>query len=60
MLFDVVNAHLSAKGIKIGTGSIMDATIIAAPSSTKTKDGKQDPEMHQNLVSRPNCSPAKI
>jgi IS5 family transposase len=46
-LFDAVNAHLSAKGIKVGTGSIMDATIIAAPSSTKNEDGKRDPEMHQ-------------
>ena len=47
MLFEAVNAHLSAKGIKVGTGSIMDATIIAAPSSTKNEDGKRDPEMHQ-------------
>jgi IS5 family transposase len=46
-LFDAVNAHLSAKGIKVGTGSIMDATIIAAASSTKNEDGKRDPEMHQ-------------
>jgi len=29
------------------TGTVMDATIIAAPSSTKNKDGKRDPEMHQ-------------
>lgn len=28
-------------------GSIVDATIIAAPSSTKNKEGKRDPEMHQ-------------
>ena len=47
ILFEAVNAHLSAKGIKVGTGSIMDATIIAAPSSTKNEDGKRDPEMHQ-------------
>ena len=46
-LFAVVNKHLSAKGIKVGTGTIMDATIIAAPSSTKNADGKRDPEMHQ-------------
>jgi len=46
-LFDAVNADLSTKGIKVGTGSIMDATIIAAPSSTKNEDGKRDPEMHQ-------------
>jgi IS5 family transposase len=47
VLFEAVTAHLSAKGIKVGTGSIMDATIIAAPSSTKNEDGKRDPEMHQ-------------
>ena len=46
-LFAAVNKHLSAKGIKVGTGSIMDATIIAAPSSTKNEEGKRDPEMHQ-------------
>lgn len=46
-LFAAVNKHLSAKGIKVGTGTIMDATIIAAPSSTKNRDGKRDPEMHQ-------------
>ena len=46
-LFAAVNKHLSAKGIKVGTGTIMDATIIAAPSSTKNQDGKRDPEMHQ-------------
>jgi IS5 family transposase len=28
-------------------GTIVDATLIAAPSSTKHKDGKRDPEMHQ-------------
>ena len=46
-LFAVVNKHLCARGIKVGTGTIMDATIIAAPSSTKNEDGKRDPEMHQ-------------
>lgn len=29
------------------TGTVVDATLIAAPSSTKNKDGKRDPEMHQ-------------
>ncbi len=40
-------AHLEAKGLKIATGTIVDATIIAAPSSTKNKDKARDPEMHQ-------------
>jgi IS5 family transposase len=46
-LFATMNAHLAAKGIKVGTGTIMDATIIAAPSSTKNEGGQRDPEMHQ-------------
>ena len=46
-LFAVVNKHLCARGIKVGSGTIMDATIIAAPSSTKNEDRKRDPEMHQ-------------
>jgi IS5 family transposase len=46
-LFAAVNRHLAAKGIKVGTGSIMDASIIAAPSSTKNEEKKRDPEMHQ-------------
>jgi IS5 family transposase len=42
-----VNGYLARHGLKIGTGTIVDATIIHAPSSTKNKDGKRDPEMHQ-------------
>jgi transposase, IS5 family len=42
-----VNAHLATKGVKIGTGTIVDATIIAAPPSTKNADGTRDPDMHQ-------------
>ena len=33
--------------MKVGTGTIVDATIIGAPSSTKNKDKKRDPQMHQ-------------
>jgi len=47
MMLDAVNVHLEAKGIKIQTGTIVDATIIHAPSSTKNEAGKRDPEMHQ-------------
>ena len=43
----VVNAHLSNKGLMLKRGSIVDATIIAAPSSTKNAEGERDPEMHQ-------------
>ena len=46
-LLKAVNEHLQRSGIKIANGTIVDATIIGAPSSTKNKDGKRDPEMHQ-------------
>src|SRR5208282_5792211 len=42
-----VNLYLESKGIRISTGTIVDATIIHAPSSTKNSSGKRDPEMHQ-------------
>ena len=42
-----VNAHLSRKGLLLKKGSIVDATIIPAPSSTKNAEGERDPEMHQ-------------
>jgi transposase, IS5 family len=47
VLLKAVNEHLQRNGIKISNGTIVDATIIGAPSSTKNKDGKRDPEMHQ-------------
>jgi transposase, IS5 family len=46
-LFAAVNAHLQAQGLKIATGTIVDATIINAPSSTKNQEGERDPEMKQ-------------
>lgn len=46
-IFERVNAHLSRKGQSLRAGTIVDATIIAAPSSTKNKDGQRDPAMHQ-------------
>ncbi len=42
-----VNAYLARKGLLLKRGSIVDATIIAAPSSTKNVEGERDPEMHQ-------------
>lgn len=47
MLLRAVNEHLHRSGIRIAKGTIVDATIIGAPSSTKNQDGKRDPEMHQ-------------
>jgi IS5 family transposase len=46
-MLDEVNRHLADKGIRITTGTIVDATIIHAPSSTKNSSGERDPEMHQ-------------
>ena len=46
-LLKAVNEYLRTNGIKIANGTIVDATIINAPSSTKNQDGKRDPEMHQ-------------
>jgi IS5 family transposase len=46
-LFVLITQYLQENGIKISTGTIVDATIIDAPSSTKNREGKRDPEMHQ-------------
>jgi len=43
----VINGYLQEKGLSLRQGTIVDATIIHAPSSTKNKEGKRDPEMHQ-------------
>lgn len=46
-LFAQVGQELQARGFKLNTGTIVDATIIGAPSSTKNADKARDPEMHQ-------------
>lgn len=46
-MFAAVNATLGAKGLMLKKGSVVDATLIAAPSSTKNNSGTRDPEMHQ-------------
>jgi IS5 family transposase len=46
-MLEAVNHYLEDRGMRIGTGTIVDATIIHAPSSTKNASGKRDPEMHQ-------------
>jgi transposase, IS5 family len=46
-----VNAVLASKGLLLKTGTIVDATLIAAPSSTKNSTGERDPEMHQTQKS---------
>ena len=47
-IFDEINGHLAGKGLLMREGTIVDATLIAAPPSTKNKDGERDPEMHQS------------
>src|SRR5207244_9510994 len=42
-----VNLHLQAQGVRITTGTIVDATILHAPTSTKNREQQRDPEMHQ-------------
>jgi IS5 family transposase len=46
-LFEQVGRHLQAQGLKVSSGTIVDATIISAPSSTKNQSGERDPEMRQ-------------
>lgn len=47
-IFSVINAHLAEQGLFMRAGTIVDATLIAAPPSTKNRDGKRDDEMHQS------------
>ncbi|MES7798443.1 IS5 family transposase, partial [Cutibacterium acnes] len=46
-IFEAINAHLAKRGLLMRQGTIVDATLIAAPSSTKNSTGERDPEMHQ-------------
>lgn len=46
-LFAAINADLTARGLLLREGTLVDATLIAAPSSTKNQEKKRDPEMHQ-------------
>lgn len=47
VLFDDINAHLAEKGLLLREGTMVDASIIAAPPSTKNENKARDPEMHQ-------------
>jgi IS5 family transposase len=46
-IFETVKTHLKANGMAMKQGTIIDATMIAAPISTENKKGERDPEMHQ-------------
>jgi IS5 family transposase len=52
-IFDTVKAHLKARGMSMKQGTIIDATLIAAPSSTKNKARERDPEVHQTKRGQP-------
>lgn len=47
-IFNAINAHLAEKGLFLREGTIVDATLIAAPPSTKNQAGERDPDMHQS------------
>ena len=47
-MFELVNERLRAQGLLLKAGTVVDATLIAAPSSTKNAGGQRDPEMHQS------------
>lgn len=46
-IFDAINAHLEAQNLLLREGTMVDATIIAAPPSTKNRNKARDPDMHQ-------------
>lgn len=45
-LFELINEYLAENGMKVAGGTIVDATIISAPTSTKNREQARDPEMH--------------
>lgn len=54
-IFAAINAHLTERGLILKEGTVVDATIIAAPSSTKNREGRRDPEMHQTRKGNQWC-----
>lgn len=52
-LFSKVGEYLQARGLKISTGTMVDATIISAPSSTKNQSKERDPEMDSTRKGNP-------
>jgi IS5 family transposase len=47
-ILQTVNDLLCSKGLMLRAGTVVDATLIAAPSSTKNQSGQRDPKMHQS------------
>jgi transposase, IS5 family len=52
-LFTAINADLAARGLLLREGTLVDATLIAAPPSTKNAQKQRDPEMHQTKKGNP-------
>jgi IS5 family transposase len=46
-LFALIEQYLAEQGLQVNRGTIVDATILSAPSSTKNRKQARDPEMHQ-------------
>jgi IS5 family transposase len=47
-IFDAINGPLAEKSLMMRERTVVDATLIAAPPSTKNNEGKRNPEMHQS------------
>jgi IS5 family transposase len=52
VIFEAIGGLLEARGLLLRAGTIVDATIIAAPSSTKSASARRDPEMKQTRKGR--------
>jgi IS5 family transposase len=59
-IFESVNQSLSEKGVMLKAGTILDATIINAPSSTKNNKRERDPEMHSVAKCQPTSKTAPL
>jgi len=51
-IFNAIGRHLESNGFRLSKGTMVDATIVAAPSSTKNKERARDPEMHSTQKGR--------
>ena len=58
-LLEEINAHLESQGLRFREGTIVDASIIEAPSSTKNRSGERDPEMRQTKKGNQEREPRK-
>lgn len=59
-MFETLQAHLKANGMAMKQGTIIDATIIAAPSFTNNKKRQRDPERHRSCKGKQWHSGIKV